>query len=73
MANCVYIFGARATQALRCRDPSLGWCLEDGNRWEEAARLTREGERLAYEGNHGKAVELFTKVARWGGYSSGVR
>lgn len=57
---------ARATQALRCRDPSLGWCLEDANRWEEAARLIREGEQLAYKGNHGKAVELFTKVGSVG-------
>eukprot|EP00903_Cladosiphon_okamuranus_P018795 g17290.t1 len=49
-------------QALRCRDPSLEWCFEDANRWEEAARLIREGEQLAYGGNHGKAVEVFTKV-----------
>lgn len=36
--------------------------MEDANRWEEAARLIREGEQLAYGGDHGKAVELFTKV-----------
>lgn len=54
--------GRAPEQALRCRDPSLAWCLEDGARWEQAARLARQGERLAQEGRHGKATELFTQV-----------
>lgn len=49
-------------QALRCRDRSLAWCLEYRARWEQAERLAREGEKLASEGNYGKAVELFTQV-----------
>ncbi|CAM9305096.1 unnamed protein product, partial [Scytosiphon promiscuus] len=51
-----------AKQALRCRDPSLAWCLEDCARWEQAERRTREGERMACGGDYGKAVELFTQV-----------
>lgn len=49
-------------QALRCRDPSLAWCLEDCARWDRADRLTREGERLTFASDYGKAVELFTQV-----------
>ncbi|CAN0066127.1 unnamed protein product, partial [Ectocarpus fasciculatus] len=49
-------------QALRCRDPSLAWCLEDGARWERAGRLTVQGERLAAGGDHAKAAEAFTQV-----------
>ncbi|CBJ26846.1 Heat shock protein 40 like protein [Ectocarpus siliculosus] len=51
-----------AVQALRCRDPSLAWCVEDGARWERAGRLTVEGERLAAGGDHAKAAEAFTQV-----------
>ncbi|CAM9475704.1 unnamed protein product, partial [Hapterophycus canaliculatus] len=51
-----------AKQALRCRDPSLAWCLEDCARWDQADRLTGEGERLAYAGDYGKAAALFSQV-----------
>ncbi|CAM9776830.1 unnamed protein product [Ectocarpus sp. 12 AP-2014] len=49
-------------QALRCRDPSLAWCVEDGACWNRAGRLTVEGERLAAGGDHAKAAETFTQV-----------
>ncbi|CAN0271428.1 unnamed protein product, partial [Discosporangium mesarthrocarpum] len=51
-----------ALQALRCRDPSLEWCLEDLARWDLVGRLRRDGIACSGAGEHRAAAQAFTQV-----------